>query len=149
MTEQIGAKELQLDTRTEKGLFGWFLASLLFGRPVSQKLAALSWQRFIDDGWTTPQHFVGTEAHDLWNELWRANYHRLGSVMHEELGAAMSFLIEQHHGSALSLVTSSPTAAELSTHMQTVKGIGPKTAEIFLQEVPMDLIGTAVTTIAS
>ena len=143
MATQIGAVELGLDTHTDEGLFGWFLASLLFGRPVAPKLAAASWRRFIADGWTEPARFVVDDPHALWEELWVANYHRLSSVMHEELRAAMTVIIADYDSSVRALVQRSASADELSRRLQAIKGIGPKTAEIFIREIPPGLIGAS------
>lgn len=146
MSKQIGADDLGIDTRSEQGMFEWFLASLLFGRPVSPELAAASWRRFIDDGWVQPARFVSDDPHALWQELWLANYHRLSSVMHEELRAAMTVIITDYHSSVMELVNSAVSSDDLSRRLQTIKGVGPKTAEIFLREVPPELIGSSPVT---
>jgi endonuclease III len=41
------------------------------------------------------------------------------------------------------LVRTASTRDEISQRLQRFKGVGPKTAEIFLREVPDALIGTA------
>jgi len=40
-------------------------------------------------------------------------------------------------------VRTASTREEISERLQRFKGVGPKTAEIFLREVPDTLIGTA------
>jgi hypothetical protein len=46
MAELITAADLGIDTTTDQGLFDWLLASILFGRPVPQKVAATAFHRF-------------------------------------------------------------------------------------------------------
>jgi hypothetical protein len=136
MADLVSAKDLGIDTNTDQGLFDWFLASMLFGRPVPQSTAVSSWHRLQDDGWTTAEHYLGEDYHPLWHELWIGNYHRMGSVMTEELRAVMGKLVSDYAGSVGNLVRSAISRENLSVRVQEFKGIGPKTAEIFLREVP-------------
>src|SRR5580693_1780534 len=137
MAELITAADLGIDTTTDQGLFDWLLASMLFGRPVPQQTAASAFQRFKQDGWDTPDHFTADDRHPLWHELWDGDYHRMSSVMSEELRA----LIADYDGSVARLVRAASTREEISQRLQRFKGVGPKTAEIFLREVPDAVIG--------
>ena len=143
MAALITAADLGIDTTTDQGLFDWLLASILFGRPVPQKAAASAFHRFKEDGWDTPEHFIADDRDPLWHELWEGNYHRMSSVMSEELPAVMRALIADYDGSVARLVRTASTRDEISQRLQRFKGVGPKTAEIFLREVPDSLIGTA------
>jgi hypothetical protein len=64
-------------------------------------------------------------------------------VMSEELRDVMRALIADYGGSVARLVRTASTRDEISQRLQRFKGVGPKTAEIFLREVPDALIGTA------
>jgi 3-methyladenine DNA glycosylase/8-oxoguanine DNA glycosylase len=141
MTTLITAADLGIDTSTDQGLFDWFLASLLFGRPVPQKVAASAFQKFREDGWDSPERFTADDQHPLWHELWEGDYHRMSSVMSEELRDVMRALIADYDGSVAGLVRTATTREEISQRLQRFKGVGPKTAEIFLREVPDALIG--------
>ena len=55
----------------------------------------------------------------------------------------MRALIADYHGSVAELVRTARTREEISERLQRFKAVGPKTAEIFLREVPDTLIGTA------
>ena len=143
MAALITATDLGIDTTTDQGLFDWLLASMLFGRPVPQTAAASAFHRFKEDGWDTPDHFTADDRHPLWHELWEGDYHRMSSVMSEELRDAMRDLIADYGGSVARLVRTASTREEVSQRLQRFKGVGPKTAEIFLREVPDALIGTA------
>jgi endonuclease III len=143
MAELITATDLGINTKTGQGLFDWLLASLLVGRPVPQKVAASAYRTFKEDGWDTPDHFIADDRHPLWHELWEGDYHRLSSVMSEELRDVMRALIADYDGSVAKLVRTASTRDEISQRLQRFKGVGPKTAEIFLREVPDSVIGTA------
>jgi endonuclease III len=136
------AADLGIDVTTDQGLFDWFLASLLFGRPVPQEAAASAFRKFRQDGWDSPDHFIADDHHPLWHELWEGDYHRMSSVMSEELRDVMRALISDYDGSVARLVRTSGTREEVSERLQRFKGVGPKTAEIFMREVPDTLIGT-------
>ena len=142
MADLITAADLGIDTGTDQGLFDWLLASLLFGRPVPQQTAANAYRRFKADGWDAPGHFTADDQHQLWHELWEGNYHRLGSVMSEELRDVMRGLTADYDGSVARLVRTSGSRAEVGVRLQQFKGVGPKTAEIFLREVPDAAIGS-------
>ena len=141
MAELITAADLGIDTSTDQGLFDWLLASLLFGRPVQQQVAAKAYRRFKADGWDAPEHFTADDQHPLWHELWEGDYHRMSSVMSEELRDVMRALTADYGGSIARLVRTAGSRAEVSARLERFKGVGPKTAEIFLREVPDSLIG--------
>jgi len=142
MAALITAADLGIDTTTDQGLFDWFLASLRFGRPVPQKAAASAFQKLKADGWDSPDHFIADDRHPLWRELWEGDYHRMSSVMTEELRGVMSALIADYDGSVARLVRTASSRDKASRRLQQFNGVGPKTAEIFLREVPDALIGT-------
>jgi endonuclease III len=143
MTALITAADLGIDTGTDQGLFDWLLASLLFGRPVQQQTAATAYRKFKADGWDTPEHFTADDQHPLWHELWEGDYHRMSSVMSEELRDVMRGLTADYGGSVARLVRTAGSRAEVTARLEQFKGVGPKTAEIFLREVPDAFIGSA------
>ena len=143
MASLISPSDLGIDMTTDQGLFDWLLASILFGRPVPQKTAATAFRQFKDDGWDAPERFTAADRAPLWHELYEGNYHRMSSVMANELPEVMSGIIDQYGGSVARLVNTARSREEISQRLQSFKGIGPKTAEIFLREVPDASIGTA------
>jgi hypothetical protein len=143
MAALISAGDLGIDTSTDQGLFDWLLASILFGRPAPQKVAATAFRKFKEDGWDAPDRFTADDRRPLWHELWEGDYHRMSSIMAQELPDVMRALIADYDGSVAQLVRTASTREEVSQRLQSFKGIGPKTAEIFLREVPDALIGSA------
>ena len=143
MNAQLTAADLGIDPSTDQGMFDWLLASMLFGRPVPQRTAASAYAKFKADGWDTPEHFTANDYHPLWHELWEGGYHRMSSVMSEELREAMRALIDDWGGSVARLVRTSSSRQQVSARLQAFKGVGPKTAEIFLREIPDEAVGSA------
>jgi 3-methyladenine DNA glycosylase/8-oxoguanine DNA glycosylase len=62
--------------------------------------------------------------------------------MSAELRDVMRALVADYDGSAARLVRTASTREDISQRLQRIKGVRPKTAEIFLREVPEALIGT-------
>jgi len=142
MSEHSTAEDLGLDLTTDDGLYGWFLASLLFGRPVQESVAIQAWKVLRDDGFTSPESFVGASSSRIDTDLWNANYRHLVGGMTAELPRVMEALITEH-GSLRALVSKSASRSDLEAHLEEFKGVGPKTAEIFLREISDDMIGAA------
>ncbi len=67
-SEELG---IDLTSRSEKEVFKWFLASLLFGARISSKIAAKTYKQFEKHGLTTPE------------AIQRAGWDRLVGVLDE------------------------------------------------------------------
>ena len=126
MAALITAADLGIDTSTDQGLFDWLLASLLFGRPVPQQAAASAFRKFKEDGWDTPDHFTADDRHPLWHELWDGDYHRMSSVMSEELRGVMRALIADYDGSVARLVRTASTRDDISQRCSASRASGPR-----------------------
>ena len=116
-------------------LFRWFLASLLFGRPIQQQVAARTYRVLIDHGLTTPGAFARYDRESLRALLDEGHYARLDYIMTDELHEVMR-IVATDFGSVEELVRSARTRAALTETLVALPGIGPVTAEIFLREVP-------------
>src|SRR5581483_1011661 len=55
--KKIAAKDLGIDlpSRQESEYFKWFLACLLFGKPIQQEVARRAYGAFVNAGLTTPE----------------------------------------------------------------------------------------------
>jgi hypothetical protein len=126
MAALITAADLGIDTTTDQGLFDWLLASMLFGRPVPQQAAASAFCRFKQDGWDTPDHFTADDHHPLWHELWDGDYHRMSSVMSEELREVMRALIADYDGSVARLVRTASTRGKSASGCNASRASGPR-----------------------
>lgn len=142
MSEHSTAKDLGLDLATDDGLYGWFLASLLFGRPVQESVAIQAWKVLNEDGFSSPESFVGASTSRIDTDLWNANYRHLVGVMTAELPRVMEDMITAY-GSLRALVATAESRSQLETRLEGFKGVGPKTAEIFLREITDDMIGSS------
>ena len=140
MSAHSTAKDLGLDVTTDDGLYGWFLASLLFGRPVQESVAIQAWKVLREDGFTSPESFIGASSTRIDTDLWNANYRHLVGVMTAELPRVMEDTITAY-GSLRALITTAESRSQLETRLEDFTGVGPKTAAIFLREITDDMIG--------
>ncbi|HUC22328.1 MAG TPA: hypothetical protein VMA73_06440 [Streptosporangiaceae bacterium] len=67
---------------------------------MPQQAAASAFRKFREDGWDTPDHFTADDRRTLWHELWDGDYHRMSSVLSEELRDVMRALIADYDGSS-------------------------------------------------
>ncbi len=135
--KKIQANELGIDlsSRQEEAYFKWFLACLLFGKPVQQEVARRTYNIFVEDGLTTPQAILNAGWDRLVKVLDEGHYTRYDYSTATKLLDIMKRLRETT-GSVRALVSGCHSRDELSARLQEFKGIGPKTAEIFLRDLP-------------
>lgn len=138
------AEDLGLDLSTGRAdqLFRWFLASLLFGRPVQQSVSAETWRVLIRHGLTSPGRFADYDREGLRALLDEGHYARIDYIMTDELHDVMR-IVKSDHGSVSALVKRAESRAALKAALLELKGIGPTTAGIFLREIPDTVIGSA------
>jgi hypothetical protein len=125
---------IHMASRREKELFKWFLASLLFGKPIQTEIAVRAYQELVKAHLTGP------------GEIRRAGWERLVALLDQahyvqyDFSTATKLLevceeLQRKHGSLKRLLVQSKSASELSRNLQEIRHIGPVTARIFLREV--------------
>lgn len=129
------AEDFGLDvTSGDDDLFRWFLLSYLFGKPIQSKVAANTWQLFIERKIDTPWAILEMRPRALVQLLDEGKYTRYDEVMTRALRTCMEQLILMYDGSLMLMLESSETEDEFSKRLQKLYGVGPKTAEIFMRE---------------
>ncbi len=131
--KKIEAQNLNIDlsSKQESEYFKWFLASLLFGKPIQQEVAKRTYDEFVKEGLTTPEAILQAGWDKLVAVLDRGHYVRYDFSTATKL-LDVSKALKEMYGTITNLLTQSQTIDELSSRLQAFKGIGPKTAEIFL-----------------
>jgi endonuclease III len=134
--KKIEAHNLGIDlaSRQESEYFKWFLACLLFGKPIQQGVARRTYDEFVKEGLTTPETILQAGWDKLVEVLDRGHYVRYDFSTATKLLDVCKALKETY-GTITNLLTQAQTLDELSSRLQTFKGIGPKTAEIFLRDI--------------
>jgi hypothetical protein len=130
------AKRLGIDlsSRKEGELFKWFLACLLFGKPIQQEIAERAYTRLVSEGLRNPDAMLSAGWDKLVELLDEAHYVRYDFSTATKLLEVCEEL-KQRYGSMTKLMAQARTVAELSARVQEFKHIGPVTARIFTREV--------------
>jgi endonuclease III len=138
--KKICASDLGIDLSSmqEAAYFKWFLACLLFGKPVQQEVARRTYLEFVKARVVTPEAILQAGWDRLVSILDKGHYTRYDfSTASKLLDVAQH--LKETYGTLLSLVQACHSKDELSSRLQAFKGIGPKTAEIFLRDLPASL----------
>lgn len=134
--KKIYAKELGIDlsSKQEAAYFKWFLACLLFGKPIQQEVAKRTYFEFVSDGLTTPDAIIHAGWDKLVEVLDKGHYVRFDYSTATKLLEVCKALKETY-GTLTDMLKQSQSIDELSSRLQEFKGIGPKTTEIFLRDM--------------
>jgi len=135
LSRKIYSRDLgiNLTTRKESELFKWFLACLLFGKPIQQEVAKRTYFEFIKEGLTSPDKILRAGWDKLVKVLDRGHYVRYDFSTATKLLEICEEL-KARYGSVGALIKSAKNKKDLSRRLQEFKGIGPVTARIFLRE---------------
>ncbi|HZU00898.1 MAG TPA: hypothetical protein VFA10_14620 [Ktedonobacteraceae bacterium] len=134
--KNIYAKDLDIDlsSRDETAYFEWFLACLLFGKPIQQEVAKRTYFEFVNEGLTNPDAILRAGWDKLVEVLDRGHYVRYDFSTATKL-LDVSKVLKEKYGTVTNLLKQSQSIDELSSRLQEFKGIGPKTTEIFLRDM--------------
>lgn len=137
----ITADDLGLKVeRKERELFKWFLASYLFGKRIQQNIAHQTWDVFMKHGIDSPKKIVEHSREQIVSLLGEGNYRRYDeSTAHNMIEMARA-LVRDYHGNLLNMYDACRSDSEFIGKLQQLKGVGPKTAEIFMREAQPVLV---------
>jgi len=131
--KNIYSQELGIDlTSGEEGLFKWFLACLLFGKPIQQEVAKRTYFEFAKEGITSPEEILKAGWDKLVEILDRGHYVRYDFSTATKL-LEISKEMKRKYGSLRELFRQSKNLREAELKLQEFKGIGPATTRIFLR----------------
>ena len=125
---------IDLSSKRETEYFKWFLACLLFGKPIQQEVAKRTYFVFLEEGLDNPDAIVKAGWDKLVEVLDRGHYVRYDFSTATKL-LDVSKTLKETYGTLTDLLKQSQSIDELSSRLQAFKGIGPKTTEIFLRDM--------------
>jgi endonuclease III len=134
--KKIYAQELgiNLSSKQETDYFKWFLACLLFGKPIQQEVAKRAYFELVKEGLVSPDAILEAGWDKLVAVLDRGHYVRYDFSTATKLLDVCQALKEKY-GTLTNLLKQSQTIDELSSRLQEFKGVGSKTTEIFLRDI--------------
>ncbi len=125
---------INLASRREIELFKWFVACLLFGKPIQTEIAEETYHELVNAGLTSPQAIRAAGWDNLVELLDRAHYVRYDFSTATKLLEVSEELLRRY-GTVTKLLASARTPRELTKKMQEFKHVGPVTARIFLRDI--------------
>jgi endonuclease III len=133
-TFPLYSTDLKIDLSQPSGRFLWFLASVLFGARISEKIACKTFRVFLEEGIDTPERILSAGWDRLVRILDAGGYVRYDFSTATKLINIMSTLLERY-GSLDELRRQSTDTRDLENRLMEFKGIGPVTVQIFLREM--------------
>ena len=125
---------IDLSSKRETEYFKWFLACLLFGKPIQQEVAKRTYFVFLEEGLDNPDAIVKAGWDKLVEVLDRGHYVRYDFSTATKL-LDVSKTLKEIYGTLTDLLKQSQSIDELASRLQEFKGVGPKTTEIFLRDI--------------
>lgn len=131
---RLSAADLGIDlaSRREEERFKWFLACLLFGKPIQQTVARRAYEEFVREGLTSPEALLAAGWDRLVAVLDRGHYVRYDFSTATKLLEVCAALTAQF-GTVTGLLAQATGERDLARRLQQFKGVGPVTARIFLR----------------
>jgi endonuclease III len=127
---------IRVTATNQSEIFRWFLASVLFGARISERIAANTYNAFEKAGVVTPADILRTGWEGLVTILDRGGYVRYDYKTATKLLAVSRDLVEDYGGDLNRLHAEAADAEDLTERIKHLgKGIGDVTANIFLREM--------------
>lgn len=125
---------INLESGREEEIFKWFLACLLFGKPIQQEVARNTYLEFEKEGLLTPEKILEAGWDKLVEVLDRGRYVRYDFSTATKLLEVCRELKEKYETIG-NLLKKSKSKKEIERKLTDFKGIGPVTAGIFLRDL--------------
>jgi hypothetical protein len=120
----------------DEEIFKWFLASILFGAPITESSVIKTYKCFQKHGVLTPHKILETGWDGLVKILDEGSYTRYDFKTADKLLLVMQNLTEKYHGSLSAVHGRASDERDLESRLRSLgKGIGDVTVSIFLREL--------------
>jgi hypothetical protein len=132
------SRDLNIDLTTgdETEVFKWFIASVLFGARITEKIAIKTYRTFEEEGILSPEGIAGTGWDGLVQLLDSGGYARYDFKTATKLLAVVDSLIREYRGRLGDIHRTASDPRDLEKRLKELgKGIGDVTVGIFLREL--------------
>jgi endonuclease III len=127
---------INLDSGKDDEIFKWFLASILFGAPITETSVIKTYKCFQKHEALTPKGILETGWDDLVRIFDERSYTRYDFKTADKLLEVMQNLTERYNGSLNLLHSKVSNTRDLENGLKDLgKGIGDMTVSIFLREL--------------
>jgi hypothetical protein len=141
LVEKFGEKYsgilgIDLSSGRDEEIFKWFLASVLFGAPITESSVIRTYRCFEKYDVLTPRRLLKTGWDGLVKILDEGSYTRYDFKTADKLLAVMQNLTEKYDGSLNLIHVKASDELDLEIRLKALgKGIGDVTVSIFLREL--------------
>lgn len=127
---------INLDSGKDEEIFKWFLASILFGAPITETSVIKTYKCFQKYEVLTPKRILETGWDGIVRILDEGSYTRYDFKTADKLLEVMRNLMEKFNGSLKLLHCKASNAKDMENRLKDLgKGIGDVTVSIFLREL--------------
>ena len=128
--------DIVLLSGNEPEVFKWFLASLLFGARISEKIARHTYRIFEKYALLEPKTILKAGRDFLINPIMReGGYVRYDGVASNKVLKNCQALLEEYEGKLTRLHEAARDSRDLERRLSLFPGVGPVTVNIFLREL--------------
>ena len=141
LIQQFGQKYseilgINLKSEKKEEVFKWFLASILFGAPITENAVIKTYKCFEKHKVLTPEKILETGWDGLVQILDEGSYTRYDFKTADKLLAVMNNLIKRYEGNLNLLHEHASNSLDLEKRLKDLgKGVGEITVSIFLREL--------------
>jgi len=127
---------INLETKDDGEIFKWFLASVLFGAPITESSVIRTYRCFESHGVSTPEKILETGWQGLVDILDEGGYTRYDFKTSDKLLEVMGNLLTRYKGSLNLIHEQASDPSDLEKRLMDLgKGVGHVTVSIFLREL--------------
>ena len=126
--------DINLQSKKETEVFKWFIACLLFGKPIQQEIALHAYETITKNGINSIGKLAKTDWNTLVKLLDSAHYVRYDFSTATKL-LQISNELKRQYGNLTNLLKESKTVNDLEQKLLSFRGIGPVTASIFISSI--------------
>jgi len=127
---------IDLSNGRDEEIFKWFLASILFGAPITESAVIKTYKCFEKHAVLTPKRILQTGWDGLVKILDEGSYTRYDFKTADKLLEVMKNFMERYNGSLTLLYNKASDGHDLEKRLKDLgKGIGDVTVSIFLREL--------------
>ncbi|KPV63727.1 MAG: hypothetical protein AOA66_0683 [Candidatus Bathyarchaeota archaeon BA2] len=127
---------INLRTKDDGEIFKWFLASVLFGAPITESSVIRTYRCFESHRVLTPEKILETGWQGLVDILDEGSYTRYDFKTSDKLLEVMGNLLTRYMGSLNLIHGQALNQSDLEKRLMALgKGVGPVTVSIFLREL--------------
>lgn len=129
------SRELGLNLRVKSDRFKWFIASMLYAKRISSKIAGETFRRFLVEGLTDPSSIIGAGWDKIVEVLDSGKYVRYDFSTATNILENMRILMEKYGGDIDKIHECALDSSDLEKRLMEFRGFGPVAVNIFLREL--------------